>query len=99
MTDPNVKPQVEGDLPGIIAELGELKSGAIITEEGMIGLFNRCGRSIKRAIARGELPPPIRMFGQNTWTVGKIVQHIEARLEAVAKEREDLEQKIKRLSP
>lgn len=88
-----------GDLPGIISALGQLGAGAVITEEGMAHLFHRHPASVKRAVQRGELPPPCRMFGNNAWTAGILVQHIEQRLEAAAAERERIEQKIARLSP
>ena len=86
-------------LPGIIAELGQLGSGAIITEEGVARLFRRHPASVKRAVQRGELPEPCRMFGQSTWTVGVLIGHIEKRLEKAAKEAEREASKIARLSP
>ena len=42
-------------LPGVIAELGKLGAGAVVTEEGVAQLFNRCTVSVKRAVIRGEL--------------------------------------------
>ena len=42
-------------LPGVIAELGKLGTGAVVTEEGVAQLFNRCTVSVKRAVTRGEL--------------------------------------------
>jgi len=91
-----------GDLsrrPGIVAALGELKAGAIVTEEGVAHLFNRHVTSVKRAVQRGELPPPCRLFGRNAWTVGTLIRHIEDRLERAAKEAERVAQKMVRLSP
>ena len=85
--------------PGIIATLGELKPGAVITEEGVAFLFKRHVTSIKRAVLRGELPPPCRMFGGNVWTAGVVLTHIEARLAEAAKEAEALQRKIRELSP
>ena len=85
--------------PGIIATFGELKPGAVITEEGVAFLFKRHVTSIKRAVQRGELPPPCRMFGGNVWTAGALVRHIEDRLQQAAKEMETLAEKVKRLSP
>ncbi len=73
-------------LPGIVAALGELKPGSIITEEGVARLFNRHITSVKRAVQRGELPPPCRLFGAGVWTAGVIVRHIEQRLEQAAKD-------------
>jgi len=84
---------------GIVAELGTLGSGAIVTEEGVARMFKRHPASVKRAVQRGELPPPIRMFGQNTWTVGALVVHVERRLAQAADEAEKTAAKIRKLSP
>jgi hypothetical protein len=86
-------------LPGIVRELGELGSGAVITESGLAKLMRRHPVSIKRAVERGELPPPIRLLGGPAWTVGVIVRHLEARLEQAAKEAERIARKISQLSP
>lgn len=88
-----------GELPGIIALLGELKPGAILMEDGVAWLFSRHVASVKRAVQRGELPPPCRLFGSNAWTAGSLVQHIEQRLAEAAKEAEGMARKLARLSP
>ena len=85
--------QEMGDLersavPGVIAVLGQLGPGAVVTEEGLAKLFQRHASSVKRAIRRGELPPPTRIFGGNAWTVGCLVRHFESRQSDAAKERE-----------
>lgn len=87
-----------GDLPGIIALLGELKPGAILTEAGVARLFNRHVASVKRAVQRGELPPPCRLFGGNAWTAGALVRHIEKRLEEAARDAERMARKFAQLS-
>lgn len=89
----------QGDLPGIIPLLGELKPGSLITEKGLARLFKRHPASIKRMVQRGELPPPCRMAGSNTWTAGALVRHIEKRLEQAAQEQERLSRKLAQLSP
>ena len=86
------------NLLGIIAVLGELKPAAIITEEGVARLFNRHVASVKRAVQRGELPPSIPLFGQNVWTVGILIRHIESRLDQAAKDVERSTRKIATLS-
>ena len=68
--------------------LGELKPGAIVTEEGMAHLFKRHVVSVKRAVERGELPPPCHLFGSKVWTAGILIRHIERRLEQAAREAE-----------
>ncbi len=87
------------DLPGVIAILGELGPGAVILEDGLAQLFNRHATSVKRAVQRGELPPPIRLFGKNAWTVGAIVRHFEDRLNQAAKERDRMMRRLDRLRP
>jgi len=95
----NSKSMDRADLPGVIAALGDLGPGAIITEEGVRHLFHRHASSVKRAVQRGELPPPMRLFGQQTWTAGAIVRHIESRLEQAAKKKGQLERRISQKSP
>lgn len=85
----DIEPLVDGSsLPGIIAELGDLRSGAIITEVGLAALFGRHVVSVKRAVGRGELPPPCKLFGTNVWTAGSLVRYIEGRLSQAATEAE-----------
>jgi hypothetical protein len=82
------------NLPGIIALLGQLGSGAIITEEGIGRLFGRHADSVKRAVDRGELPTPVKMFGKPTWTVGILLNHINARLAKAATEADQEQRRL-----
>ena len=99
MSDENNQLDDGKAVPGIVAALGELGSGPIITEEGLAHLFGRHPASIKRAVTRGELPQPARLLGRPAWTVGSIVRHIEARLVEAAKEAERQSRKISQLRP
>ena len=99
MTEANEQSQKEEYLPGIVAELGTLPPKSLIFEEGMGNIFGRHVASIKRAVDRGELPPPVRMFGKNAWTVEVITAHVTARLDKATTERERCEQKVRKLSP
>ncbi len=87
------------DLPGVIAVLGELKPGAVITEEGVAALFQRHVASVKRAVQRQELPHPCRLFGQNAWTAGVLVRHIETRLEEAASRAAQMSRHMADLTP
>ena len=82
------------DRLGTIAILGDLKSRAIITEDGVAHLFNRHIVSVKRAVQRGELPPPCQLFGGKAWTVEVLIRHIEKRLEQAAEEKDRISQRL-----
>jgi hypothetical protein len=92
-------PDTVADLPGVMETLGKLEPGAIVNEEGIAKMFDRHPTSVKRAVHRGELPPPTRLFGSNTWTAGVLIQHIEARLAEALKEHDDTILRLERLSP
>jgi len=79
---------------GIISELGELPAGAVITEQGLAKIFDRHKVSIKRAVERGELPPSIKLFGEQIWTVKVLLEHLGKRLDEAKKEAEQLQKKI-----
>jgi hypothetical protein len=86
-------------LPGIIAALGEMKPGTIVTEEGLAQLFKRHVVSVKRAVDRGELPPPCRLFGARVWTAGALIRYMEHRLDNAAQEAERDAQRMRNLCP
>jgi hypothetical protein len=86
-------------LPGIIAALGEMTPGTIVTEEGLAQVFKRHIVSVKRAVERGELPPPCRLFGARVWTAGTLIRYIEHRLDKAAQEAEHDVERLRNLSP
>jgi len=103
LTTKSLDPPTVGDdndaMPGMIPELGKLPPSTIVTEEGLARMFRRCPMSIKRAVRRGELPVPMRMFGHSTWTVGAILTHLNKRLETASKEAERQGRRISELRP
>jgi hypothetical protein len=87
------EPDTGGDSREIFSELGLLSPSTIITESGLAALLGKaCRESVKRAVARGELPQPVKLMGKNVWTAGVIVKHLEERLETEAR-------KIARMRP
>ena len=103
MTDDVTSEEQPTRMPGVIAALGELGDGAVVTEAALAELFGRHPSSVKRAIARGELPYPTRLFGQCIWTAGVLQRHFEGRLQEAAEKAEldtqDVERKMIELSP
>ena len=83
----------------VVLEIGQLPAGAIIMEEDLARIFGRHPVSVKRAVARGELPPPARLFGKPSWTAGAILAHLEGRLEAAKRDAEKAAARFARMSP
>lgn len=75
--------------PYIVRALGDLPEEALITERALADMFSRCPTSVKRAIERGELPPPVRLFGKSIWTVRALTDHLEARLACAKRKAEE----------
>jgi len=97
--DSNAETATTSTPNGISSELGTLPSNTLITEKALAKLLGRTVKSIKRAVARGELPPPVRILGESRWTVGTIVRHVEKRLEAAALETDRARRRLAQDSP
>lgn len=83
----------------IIRELGDLSPDTIISEQGLADLLQKHRVSVKRAVRRGELPPPVRMFGESVWTVAVLRGHLSTRLEAARQQAERTTRRISALAP
>lgn len=66
---------------GVLTALAELPAKAILTEAAMAKAFGVTGRTIRRMVARYELPPPILISGRSTWLAGRVLAWIEGRAE------------------
>ena len=79
---------------GVITELGDVPRCAIVFEDALTGNFDRCPASIKRAVGRGQIPEPMRIFGKNAWLVDVLLQHSEALHQEGARDRAERDRKI-----
>lgn len=82
----------------ILREIGDLAPDTLISEQGLADLLHKHKVSIQRAVGRGELPPPVRFFGQSVWTVQTVRDHLTKRLEKAKADAERLERRIAKLS-
>ena len=73
--------EMETSDTGIVRELGDMSSGTVVSEIALARMFKRSTTTIRRAVARGELPPPMRMFGGNAWTIYSLQEHFRKRLD------------------
>jgi len=53
-----------------------------LTVQDLQAWFDVCDETIHNAVRRGDLPPPVKLFGRNVWSVESIQQHLAQRLEA-----------------
>ena len=80
--------ELQGEL---FALIGSLQDGALITEAGLAKMFGRHPVSIKRAVERGELPPPIYLLKRPMFSIGGIRRHLERRFEEALVEQERIQ--------
>ena len=53
----------------------------IVTTQDLETLFDICDDTITRAYKRGDIPPPITLFGRNMWVIEGLQQHFNRRSE------------------
>lgn len=87
------------DTPDVMTELAELPPDALVFLPAMSAYLHRHPTSVRRAVTRGELPPPFAMMGRWAWTAGAIVRHLQQRQEQAAREQAETERRIARMGP
>src|SRR4029450_5744974 len=93
------EPQEVEPVVAFLTALSALPSETLISESQLAQMAGRHVTSIKRAIQRGELPPPVPLLGENVWTVGAIRAHIGARLGAERRAAAQTASRIQRFRP
>ena len=77
--------------------LDELPPSAWLDATALAHALGVSKRTIRRMVARYELPPPVRFAGRSTWQVGKVVSWVEARAERVVRAAERDAKRLERL--
>ena len=73
---------------GVYNTVADLSNAALINEAGMAEAYNVTGRTIRRMVTRGELPPLVRFGGKACWIAGRVkawIDEMAARQESDAK--------------
>ena len=75
--------------PNILTDLAQLPEKALLDESALAQALRVTKRTIRRMVARYELPPPVRFGGRSTWLAGGVLGWFEerARKAALAAER------------
>jgi predicted DNA-binding transcriptional regulator AlpA len=84
---------------GVVTELANLPPSAHLDAEALGQILGRCKKSVYRAVRRGELPPPVKFMGKHIWLVSSILNHMEARQQAVIEMSDRRSQKLSEKRP
>ena len=90
------KPTENDNGTGVISALAEFPREALLNENAMCRAFDVCDRTIRRMVARHELPPPVRLGGRSTWIVGRVLDWLNSRAEEAEQDARKVIDMIKR---
>jgi predicted DNA-binding transcriptional regulator AlpA len=96
-TPPDTPPAPDDADGWLVDSLARLPAGTLLDECQLAALLGCHRMSIKRGVQRGELPAPVRLLGRSTWTAGRLIQYIDARLDAAEADAERERARIARL--
>jgi hypothetical protein len=60
----------------------------LLNTQDLQALFEVCDETIHNAVKRGDLPPPVKLFGRHYWSWASIQEHIDQRLLAAREQAE-----------
>ena len=81
-----------------ITALADLPERALVDEPYLADVFGVTPRTIRRMVARCELPPPISVANRSVWMVGRLLSYLDAAAERAQREGEERAKKIRRLT-
>ena len=81
----------------LITGLAEMPAKTLMDEDALAGVLSVSKRTVRRMVARFELPTPIASAGRATWISGNVLAHIEARAERAARKAEQEARRIEAL--
>lgn len=77
-----------------ITLLADFGDDVLLDEAGMAKAFHVVPRTIRRMVARYELPPPCRLASKNRWKVGNVRIWLHDRIQAGEREAKRVASKI-----
>jgi predicted DNA-binding transcriptional regulator AlpA len=83
----------------LLDELAFLHEKALVDEKRLAASLKVTPRTIRRMVARFELPPPIRLAGRSVWMVGHVLAHIQAAAERALSDAERQARRLHNLGP
>jgi len=90
----------DGDEGGLVLDsLARLPERALLDEQALAKALHVAPRTVRRMVARWQLPPPTRLGGRNVWFAGRVLAHIEAAAERAERGAERVARKYRENSP
>jgi hypothetical protein len=83
----------------LIEELALLPERTLIDERRLAMLLKVTPRTVRRMVARFELPPSIRLAGRSVWMAGHVLAHIQAAAERASNNAEHQARRLRNLGP
>lgn len=75
-----------GPLGGVVVtRLAEVPERTLLDERALAEALGVTKRTVRRMVARYELPPPVRFAGRSTWQAGRVLAWFEVRAERAAR--------------
>ncbi len=81
----------------MITGLAELPGKALLDEGALAGILGVSKRTVRRMVARFEVPPPVMLAGRATWIAERVLAHLTARAERAARKAEAEARRIEAL--
>ena len=81
--------------PGVVVSaLAEMNDRALLDERALSVALHVTKRTIRRMVARFELPPPVPFAGRSMWQVRRLHEWFEARAERLARDAQRAARKL-----
>ena len=78
----------------MIDELAQLHERTIINQGQLARILGFNPRTISRLVDRGELPPGVKLGNHEVWLAGRVLDHLQTRVDARARAAERKQAKI-----
>lgn len=70
--------------PFLTTKLAELPAGSLLDERSLAEVLEVSPRTLRRMVARFEVPPGVKLGARKVWTAGEVLAYIERRAEDLA---------------
>ena len=83
----------------LIEDLARLPEKSILDEGRLAGILKISPRTLRRMVARAELPPPIALGGRSIWLSDRLLSYLNSNAERAERGAAEQARRISRYSP